>query len=76
MVQFDFEDKTVNVFEKGKNGWRRYDADMLLEAVEETENIAGVSEDLQRQVFYENLYGEEIDDITESDVQTVPRLTQ
>lgn len=67
VVQFDFEDKTVNVFENGKKGWRRYDADMLLDAVEETENIVGVSEDLQRQVFYENLYGEEIEDITDAE---------
>lgn len=79
VVQFDFEDKTVNVFENGKNGWRRYDMDMLLEAVGETEGLAGIGEDVQRLVFYEHLYGEEIEDITDTEEiepQTGQGLTQ
>ena len=76
VVQLDFENKVVNVFENGKNGWRRYDADILLEAVGEAEGLVEIGEDVQRQVFYENLYGEEIDDIAENDLQIGQGLTQ
>ena len=68
VIQFDFENGNVNVLEQGKGKWHRYDKDMLLDAVEETNRTPRKDYEEQLKIFYENLYGEEIDDITDEEV--------
>lgn len=63
VVQFDFENGNVNVLEQGKGKWHRYDKDMLLDAVKESKRYLGENYEEQLEIFYENLYGEEIEDV-------------
>ena len=65
VIQFDFENGNVNVLEQGKGKWHRYDKDTLLDALEEVNRSPRRNYEERLETFYDNLYGEEIEDITE-----------
>ena len=65
VIQFDFENGNVNVLEQGKRKWHRYDKDMLLDALEEVNSSPNENHEERLETFYDNLYGEEIEDITD-----------
>ena len=67
VIQFDFENGNVNVLEQGKGKWHRYDKDTLIDAVEEVKRSPRKNHEEQLEIFYENLYGEEIEDITDTE---------
>ena len=67
VIQFDFENGNVNVLEQGKGKWHRYDKDTLIDAVEEVNRSPRENYEEQLKIFYENLYGEEIEDITDTE---------